>query len=130
MKNKNLPYLIIVIVLFLIIAKVGINQYKDRKIVLEDYQIDTAIMVDYYEVGDTRNAKVEYYFEIDNIPYIRTVSFNYYFPECVDDISACKDKRFWVIYSKKDPTKNLINLKIEIQDSLKHSFPEDLDDFR
>lgn len=87
-------------------------------------------MIGYKEVGSDRNAYVEYSYTVNGVKYSRRTGSTWRFPECYKNVYGCRDKRFWVIYSKEDHSKSLINLEIEIQNIPNPKFPETLKDFR
>jgi hypothetical protein len=85
----------------------------------------------YDAVGGTGTPYITYSYIVAGIKYFDQVGggINYNYDFCYKN-NNCRDKRFWVIYSIKDPSKSLINLTVELQDMENPPFPETLDNFK
>jgi hypothetical protein len=128
------------IVLFLVMAVSfivyqNIKSANDAASIKQGYVKDQAWIVSYSRYGPSdagSGVTIRYGYSVDSILFTREVSVStIVFPECEDSLTiACAAKRFWVIYSKDDPDKSLINLKIQTQSYRNPPFPESLDDFR
>lgn len=129
---------------FLLGSLVAVISYQEHSIrlakqyetlVKSDYLITYGKIVEYHD----RNAGVEgndireirYSYSVGNVRYDRETTTAEIFPECEELLSeACQTKTFWVIYSKIDPSKSLINFEIDIKgDTALSGFPEKVDDF-
>lgn len=76
------------------------------------------------------NRKIEYSYLVNGITYSRKTVTGKYFIECEDLSELCKKKRFRVAYSKKDPSKSLIDFNTEVQGLNKIEKPIDVFGFR
>src|SRR5687767_3784088 len=94
---------------------VNSSRYNDREEVLRDYSYTLGQIVSYRKVGDHSNRTLKYIYQIGERRFTRTISPEADFSYCEKDISLCDSKSFIVIFSKKVPSKSLIDLKHEIQ---------------
>lgn len=131
MTRNDLYYrLIVILIVSLLLIPFGLNQC-DKQIVINDYDQTLGWIIDYNEFGIGPNTYLTYEFIVGNYKYSREINGPYIkFPECEDDIKLCKDKRFLVIYSKKNPKKSLINLTREFKKGDIPSMPSELKNFQ
>jgi hypothetical protein len=136
--NKN-PKLqrsaILLLVLVFALVVIGtIVKTRYRRDVKSDHHITYGWIVEYI---DSERSSVEgkkrtiiYAYKAGAATFRRKVDTTLKFSECenVKD-EECARKRFWVIYSKTDAGKSLINLKIELQEIDNPKFPDTLDGF-
>ncbi len=76
------------------------------------------------------NRIIGYSYSVGGILYSRKTVTAKFFVECENLSENCKKKRFRVAYSKKDPSKSLIDFNIEVQGLKKIEKPKDIFDFR
>lgn len=109
------------------------NQY--RSLVKSDYLATYGKIVEYYDrsasVEGNNIREIRYSYSVGNVRYDRETTTTEIFPECEELLSeACQTKTFWVIYSKIDPSKSLINFEIDIKgDTALSGFPETVNNF-
>lgn len=101
--------------------------------VKQDFNKTEGWIVKYFN-GDSSDAgngrTITYAYKVGSRIYSRYVFTIERFNECEDTIGKeCAEKRFWVIYSKKNPNKSLINLHLEIQGLKSPDFPTSIEDF-
>lgn len=81
--------------------------------------------------SDTGHYRIiGYSYSVDGILYSRRATTAKFFIECEELSELCKKKRFLVAYSKKDPSKSLIDFNTEVQGLSKIEKPKDLFGFR
>jgi hypothetical protein len=87
------------------------------------------------EYHDRRNSDaggiaITYGYKVGDHLFRREITGSAALSDCDGPMNdVCSHKRFWVIYSKEDPRKSLINLEMEIQDVSHPQFPETIEDF-
>lgn len=119
--------------LLVLIISLNIYQSETARGIKEEYDITQGKMIKYVDSERSVEGKkrvITYSYNVGPKTHFRKIPTDIKFPECSGGLDhECARKRFWVIYSKKDPGKSLINLKIELQEKRKPKFPETLDDF-
>jgi len=130
-KRRNLIYRIIeALIVILLFIPAGLN-YLNKFKTIQDYKQTIGWITDYDEFGIGPNTYLTYEYIVDNYKYSRRINGpNRKFPQCEDNIYPCKNKRFIVIYSKKNPSNSLIDLTKELKKGEQVSMPSDLKDFQ
>lgn len=123
--------IIVIIFLLIIIAGYWLYNNNDKRIVLKDYKYTIGKMVEYYRVGEEGVSYLQYEYAIKNTIYYRKIcpTRNGEYDYCANNFEQCKDKKFWVIYSRKNPSKSLIDLTNEIQGVENPEKPKTVDNF-
>ena len=131
LKMKVEKFDIALIVLLCFVSCVYLVKYFNKKDIFSNYGKTTGIMTSFEMIGVEDNRYLGYKYYVDGIEYEGSafVDVNYY-DYCSSNIELCKDKKFWVIYSKKDPSNSLIDYMHEIQDIEFPVFPKDLSNFK
>lgn len=130
--NRNSKFFtesILVGIAVLIVIAFTLLKYKKGNEIKENYKVTSGKIVRYFSGGVDLSRSIVYSYEINDKEHFREIIVNYRFEIC-NDFSQCKDKRYWVIYSPKNPENSLINLEIEIQGVENPKFPDNLDDFK
>lgn len=133
-KTENLSAIATIVIVLSGIVLGSYYKKKEINLITRDYKIAKGKIISYNDsrksVEGTARA-VKYSYQVDGQNYFGSLkSYVIEIDECVEVTSeACKNKRFWVIYSRLNPAKSLINLEIEI-DSEHSEFPRSLTDFR
>ena len=121
-------------VVFLVIQGTR-SKNKYIREVKNDYSVTKGWILDYEETLNSdlgSRTSITYTYELEGKRYTREIYAAKQFSECYNGETignACERKRFWVIYSKEDPSKSLINLQIDIQNIANPVFPETTDEF-
>ena len=121
-------------VVFLVIQGTR-SKNKYIREVKNDYAVTKGWILDYEETLNSdlgSRTSITYTYEVGGKRYLRNIDAAKRFSECYNGETignACERKRFWVIYSKEDPSKSLINLQIDIQNTANPVFPETVDEF-
>jgi hypothetical protein len=109
---------------------VNIQRHYDQVSVLNDHSYTLGKIVSYNKVGVHRNKTLKYSYEVNGRTYARTIAPEVDFPNCEGgNIKFCESKRFIVMFSNKDHSKSLINLKNELEIYQKVEQPEKPDNF-
>ncbi|SHH72640.1 hypothetical protein SAMN04488109_4985 [Chryseolinea serpens] len=123
------------------VAVVGYQLYlirsanQNETLVKSDYLITYGKILEYLDlnggVNGSDSRQIRYSYSVGNVRYDREIVTELIFPECEEPLSeACQAKTFWVIYSKIDPSKSLINFEVDIKgDTALSGFHEKVDDF-
>jgi hypothetical protein len=121
---------IVILIIYLRIAK-DINHNK----VVEGFEstegwITKYLDKDYSDLSSGRT--IRYSYEVNGKVYSRTVDTQEKLADCgnLEMKKGCTDKRFWVMYSKKDPSISLIKFSLEIQDIKNPEWPKNADGFQ
>lgn len=129
-KKTNIVVISIISIVFLIIIIKNIKFIKDERIVLKNHKIGIGYINEYYEVGIESTRYVEYFFNVEEGLYNRTVQYSGDIDKCcIMPRKLCCNSQYWVIYFPDDPRKSLIDFTHEIQDIKNPQFPETLDNF-
>ncbi len=130
MKNKKLNKILAFLFIVLILIGFYLNDLRIKNNIVKDYYFTRGKILDYFIIGveSSRTLKYEYY--LKDKKYIRkmtptTSKYDY----CDDNFEKCKGKEFWVICSKKNPSKSLIDLSTEIQGIENPELPENTNNF-
>ncbi|RPH27707.1 MAG: hypothetical protein EHM93_19150 [Bacteroidales bacterium] len=129
-KLKRNEWIAFFLIMLIFSGGYWLYNYNDKKIVLRNYKTSRGKIINYYRIGVEGVAYLEYEYFVPNKKYRREIcpiSNKYDF--CDRNIERCKNKEFWVIYSRKYPSKSLINLTKEIQGLDNAEFPKTLDNF-
>jgi hypothetical protein len=123
-----LSCLAMVVVYSILLRHIGRNE------VIENFEATEGRIITYKDRGysDAGSGRtIGYSYVVKGITYHRNLYTGIKFEDCgnIEMKKSCKDRRFWVIYSKKDVTKSLINLKMEIQGINNPEFPRSIKDF-
>ncbi|QSE97215.1 putative signal transducing protein [Fulvivirga lutea] len=117
-KNANLgesifiSIVIIAAVIYIIYSQIESHNYKE--FIKEDYELTIGGVESVDRWGDPANSYMVYYYYIDDIKYTREV-MNSRLGKLAYHYDKCKDKKYWVAYSTRDPSMSLINIYHEIQ---------------
>jgi len=79
-------------------------------------------------VEGAKSADIEYRYTVEGKRYSRKVDISLRLFRC-ESLDSCSQKRFWVVYSTRDPQKSLINLQLEIQNAEQPEPSSITDDF-
>ncbi len=119
------------VVIFSFILFNIVNYYIDKNEVYKDPLITVGWIIEYEEFGIGPNIYVTYEYKAKNKYFTRKIdSPNKRYSECKKNIGICKNKRFKVLYSKKNPSKSLIDFTVEVQDSNIITIPKSLKNFQ
>ncbi len=131
-----LGFIAVVIVIFSLGSY--FKSISERKSILGDFATTTGRITRYVDLdnSDLRSGRdITYEYNVDSILFERDIhtmsklskckglSYGKGLPE------ECKQKKFWVLYSKKDPSLSLINFSMEIQDVPNPKLPESEEGF-
>ncbi len=134
--EKKEPYVhlfVFAVVLALIIALVVRKKDAYFSEINEEFETTIGWITSYHDRRFTdlsSDRVIGYSFKVDSVIYSRSTFTMAIFIECEDLSEQCKKKRFRVAYSKKDPSKSLIDFNIEVQGLNKIEKPKDIFDFR
>ena len=130
-KRSNLYYKLIVgLVIIILLIPMGLN-YLNRLKTIDDYEQTTGWIIDYDEFGIGPNTYLTYEYIVDNNKYSRRINGpNRRFTQCKDNVYLCRNKRFIVVYSKKNLSNSLIDLTREFTKGEKPSMPSSLKNFQ
>jgi hypothetical protein len=129
--NLNLFQFVFYSVLFIFAGYKIANYYSEKGYVKKNYFITEGKIVKYDEIGIEPKRYLTYSYFVDGKLFKREIyGPNKIYYECLDEISLCDKKRFFVIYSKKHPERSLIDLTVEIQDIDNRKFPNNLSKFQ
>jgi hypothetical protein len=118
-KTKEFFFLLFASIVFGYWIYIKVLHYRDKKDVLRDYSHTTGWIVSYYKGSLDSYQLLTYKYFVKGRAYFREISPRVDFTECNRNFKFCADKRFVVIYSKKRPSKSLIDLRHELKDSMK-----------
>lgn len=134
--EKKEPYvhLFVFAVVLAIIIALGVHR-KDAYLseINEEFEITIGWITSYHDRRFTdlsSDRVIGYSFMVNGIIYSRSTFSMAIFEECKDLSEQCKKKRFRVAYSKKDPSKSLIDFNTEVQGLSKIEKPKDVFGFR
>ena len=128
-RQKPVTFLIYLIIFSIALVEI-INYYTDKIAVSNDYLVTKGWIIEYKEFGIGPNIYVTYEYKVENKNFKREIDGpNKRYDKCKENILLFKKKRFKVIYSKRDPSKSLIDLTVEVQDSGKVTIPKTLKNF-
>lgn len=74
------------------------------------------------------SADIEYAYTVEGKRYSRKVDISVRFFRC-ESLDSCSKKRFWVVYSTRDPQKSMINFQLEVQHAKQPEPFSNTDDF-
>ncbi len=115
MANKKKDIIIISsAILFVMIGaliKRSVDNHK-KEFIIKDYGITYGTFYSFDKIGADNNPYLTYVYTVDDMTYQRSImpKKNSYY--CGNN--NCKGKKWRVIYSKKKPSKSLIDLSIEL----------------
>jgi len=98
------------IILFCTVIIKWSGDYFDKAQIKMNYSISKGKIVNYYKIGDIGTPYLKYEYKVDENYYLRSVIPKRRKDSCYTDFSLCKDRYYWVIYSRSHPYKSLINL--------------------
>ena len=131
-KKQDIVVLIGIILFFLIIVYIFYNKDENRNSIKENFSLTTGRIVNYYDRrnSDAGYISLEYEYEVHGKKFKRIVytDLEFKFCENVTNID-CSKKRFWVIYSCKQISKSLVNLKADTNSIKRDSIIKILNDF-
>ncbi len=111
--KKDIIITISIILLFIIGSLIGITiNNHNKEFIIKDYGITYGTFYSFDKVGAENTPYLTYIYTINDISYQRSIipNKNPYYCEH----NNCKGKKWRVIYSKKKPSKSLIDLSIEL----------------
>ena len=130
MNNRDIIALIIGGTIFIIFIMVNIRRASDKEEVLHDHSFTLGWIVSYSKIGDHRTRTMEYKYSVEQKTFSRTISPKVNLAYCEQNEDSCSRLRFVVMYSNKDHSKSLIDLRHEMSFSGKLTHPNDYSDFQ
>ena len=129
--KKNSLQFLIYLAIFSFAAYKIIENIADKNEVRNNYQVTVGEIVEYKVFGVGPNRYLTYEYIVNGKKYKREINGpNRIFDECADGIAFCSDKSFLVVYSRINPSKSMINLTREIQDTEDIELPKSLKSFQ
>ena len=105
--------------LFIYLGYLHIQNKQYRRQVKDSPAYTEGALVTYGEsssVEGARYADIEYSYTVEGKRYSRKVDIPLELFRC-ETLASCAKKRFWVVYSTRDPQKSLINLQLEVRNT-------------
>jgi hypothetical protein len=130
-RNNKLAFffgsiILLIIVLLAVYSALKENLYKTE--IKREYGITHGSIVSYHDRSNSEGLtgrSITYQYEVNGKKYSRSVVTYISFSDCEDTITKkCSDRKFWVIFSKKDTSASLIDFLQNIS-----SFPKRIDNF-
>ena len=123
--------IILISITFILFVFLTIEKIDNRKQVANRYDKTIGTIVKYDIFGDGPNRHVIYEYTVNDKIYTRLINGpKKLYDECDEDISLCSQKKFLVLYSRKYPSKSLIDLTKEIDDINEVQIPNSLRNFQ
>jgi len=133
-EKKTFVQLLLFAIALAIIVAVGLhNRKKYFSEINVEFEVTEGWITSYNDrrfSDNGHNRIIGYSYSVGGILYSRKAVTEKFFIECEDLSELCKKKRFRVAYSKKDPSKSLIDFNTEVQGLSKIEKPKDVFGFR